>query len=119
MYVYVAEHQGDPIGWIQWYRWRDFPEHANRLRADGDSAGLDLAIGEIEKTGRGLGAVLIREFGTNYIFVNRDITAIVADPATANLRSVNAFRAAGYNIVRTVRLPDEAFERHVVRLGRR
>ena len=69
-------------------------------------------------TGRGLGPAIIREFGTNYIFANNDIDAIVADPSTRNTRSVSAFRKAGFNIVDTVQLPDEAFERHVVRVDR-
>lgn len=28
IHVYVIQCDGVPIGWIQWYRWRDFPEHA-------------------------------------------------------------------------------------------
>ena len=70
-------------------------------------------------TGRGLGPTVIREFGANYIFINADICAIVADPATNNLRSVRAFQKADFKIVNTVRLEDEAFERHVARLDRR
>jgi aminoglycoside 6'-N-acetyltransferase len=31
VHVYTVEYRGAQIGWIQWYRWRDFPEHANRL----------------------------------------------------------------------------------------
>ena len=27
-HVFVIEHEGDPIGWIQWYLWADYPEHA-------------------------------------------------------------------------------------------
>ena len=118
VHVYVVEHRGVQIGWVQWYRWRDFPEHANQLGADASSAGIDLAIGEIEMTGRGAGPVVIREFGTKYIFVNSDISTIVADPATMNLRSVSAFKKAGVNIAKTVRLADEPFERQVVRLDR-
>src|SRR6185295_6353857 len=118
IHVYLIQFESVPIGWIQWYRWRDFPKHAIRLGADYRSAGIDLAIGEIEMTGRGLGPAVIREFGTNYIFTNGDIRAIVADPAARNTRSVSAFRKAGFNIVDTVRLGDEAFERHVVRLDR-
>jgi aminoglycoside 6'-N-acetyltransferase len=118
IHVYVIEHAGARIGWIQWYRWRDFPEHAKRLGADASSAGIDLAIGEIEMTGRGVGPAALREFGTKYIFVNSDINAIVADPAAMNVRSVSAFKKAGYHIVNTVRLADEAFEREVVRLDR-
>jgi aminoglycoside 6'-N-acetyltransferase len=118
IHVYLIEREGVPIGWIQWYRWRDFPEHAAQVGAAPMSAGIDLAIGEVEMTARGLGPTVIREFGTNYIFTNGDICAIVADPSTRNTRSVSAFRKAGFNIVDTVRLGDEAFERHVVRLDR-
>jgi aminoglycoside 6'-N-acetyltransferase len=116
IHVYVIQRDGAPIGWIQWYRWRDFPEHAIQVGAGPGSAGVDLAIGEVEMTGRGLGPAVIREFGTNYIFVNGDVVSIVADPSASNTRSVSAFRKAGFNIVDTVHLIDETFERHVVRL---
>ena len=115
VYLYVIQHDSAPIGWIQWYRWRDFPEHASRLEAGDTSAGIDLAIGEVEMTGRGLGPAVITEFGRNYIFSHDDIDAIVADPAAGNARSVRAFRNAGFEIVKTIQLSDEDFERHVVR----
>ena len=118
IHVYLIEGEGVPIGWIQWYRWRDFPEHATQVGADQMSAGIDLAIGEIEMTGRGLGPVIIREFATHYIFTNGDVCAIVADPSTRNARSVRAFRKAGFDVVDTVQLVDEAFERDIVRLDR-
>ena len=118
IHVFLIQNDGVPIGWIQWYRWRDFSEHAIQVDADPMSAGIDLAIGEIEMTGRGLGPAAIREFGANYIFTNGDVDAIVADPSASNTRSVSAFRKAGFNIVGTVRLVDETFERHVVRLNR-
>lgn len=118
VHVYLILFEGVPIGWIQWYRWRDFPGHANRLSADHRSAGIDLAIGEIAMTGRGIGPAVIREFGTNCIFTNGDLDAIVADPSVRNLNSVSAFKKAGFSIVSTVQLLDEDFERHVVRLDR-
>ncbi len=118
VYVYLIQFEGVEIGWMQWYRWRDFPEHANQLGASNTSAGIDLAIGEIEMTGRGLGPAVIREFATNYIFAHADLDAIVADPSATNLHSVSAFRNAGFEIVRTVRLSEEPFDRHVVRLNR-
>jgi aminoglycoside 6'-N-acetyltransferase len=118
IHVYLIQFEGVPIGWIQWYRWRDFPKHAFQLSADHRSAGIDLAIGEIEMTGRGLGPAVIREFGTKYIFANGDLGAIVADPSVRNLNSVSAFKKAGFHIVNSVQLVDEAFERHVLRLDR-
>jgi aminoglycoside 6'-N-acetyltransferase len=116
--VYVIQFDGSPIGWIQWYRWRDFPAHAMQLGADDQSAGIDLAIGEVERTGHGLGPAIIREFGDHYIFANSDVRAIVADPSADNLRSVSAFKKAGFSVVGTVQLLDETFERLVVRLDR-
>src|SRR3954447_5983478 len=118
VHVYVIRNDSAPIGWIQWYRWRDFPTHANRLGAGPMSAGIDIAIGEVEMTGRGLGPVVIHDFGASYIFINDDVDAIVADPAAANTRSVGAFRKAGFEIVKTIQLADEDFERHVVRRER-
>jgi aminoglycoside 6'-N-acetyltransferase len=118
IHFYLIQLGVVPIGWIQWYRWHDFPKHAVQLGADHGSAGIDLARGEIEMTGRGLGPAAIREFGTNYIFANRDLGAIVADPSVSNLRSIIAFKKAGFKVVSTVQLEAEEFERHVVRLDR-
>lgn len=50
--------------------------------------------------------------------MNGGVCAIVADPAASNLRSVREFKKAGFKIVNTVQLVDEAFERHVVRMDR-
>ena len=118
IYTYLIQFEAVPIGWIQWYRWRDFPDHGIRLGADDRTAGIDLAIGEVEMTGRGLGPAVIREFGANYIFANSDLGAIVADPSVSNLHSVSAFKKAGFSVASTVQLVDEAFERLVVRLDR-
>jgi hypothetical protein len=50
-------------------------------------------------TGRGLGPAVIREFGTNYIFANSDLRAIVADPSVSNLRSVSVRRSRIRDII--------------------
>ena len=70
------------------------------------------------ETALGLGPTIIREFGKKHIFVNSAVSAIVADPAKTNLRSVRAFEKAGFMVVRTVQLSDEGFDRLVVRLNR-
>jgi len=60
--MFVIEQEVRPIGWIQWYLWFDYPEHAGQLGAESTSAGIDLAIGELSMTGLGLGPTAIREF---------------------------------------------------------
>ncbi len=117
VYVFIILHDATPIGWIQWYRWRDFPDHAAQLNAEPTDAGIDLALGEPTIIGRSLGPLAIQTFSA-YIFTNTDATAIVTDPAAANLRSVHAFQKAGFTITQTIQLPNESFGRHIVRLDR-
>jgi aminoglycoside 6'-N-acetyltransferase len=117
-HVYVIEYDERSIGWIQWYRWSDYPGHASQLGAPPDAAGIDLAIGEPEMLGRGLGAHAIRRFVENVVFVDRAITACVSDPDERNVRSLRAFEKAGFIAVRSVRLAGEQTTRRVVRLER-
>jgi aminoglycoside 6'-N-acetyltransferase len=55
IHVYLIQFEGLPIGWIQWYRWRDFPNHAIRLGANHRSAGIDLAMEKLRRRGSGWG----------------------------------------------------------------
>jgi aminoglycoside 6'-N-acetyltransferase len=116
--VFVIEQECRPIGWIQWYLWAHYPDHARQVGAEPGSAGIDLAIGELKMTGLGLGPVVIREFLNQFVFANSSVCAVVADPAESNLRSLHAFRKAGFNVVSTVQLASEGFSRQVVRLLR-
>jgi len=113
-YVFVIEHGERPIGFIQWYRWADYSEHAALLGAEPNSAGIDLAIGVPELIGRGLGARVIRAFLERIVFVEPDITACVSDPETTNTRSLRAFEKAGFRRLRTLRLPGQSYSRTVV-----
>jgi RimJ/RimL family protein N-acetyltransferase len=117
-YMFVIEQEVRPIGWIQWYLWSDYPEHARQLGAEPTSAGIDLAIGELSMTGLGLGPVIIRQFLDQFVFTNSNICAVVADPEESNIRSLHTFRKAGFNLANTVQLAGEGCRRQVVRLVR-
>jgi aminoglycoside 6'-N-acetyltransferase len=116
--VFMIEHAGRPVGWIQWYRWSDYPAHALQLGAELTSAGIDLAIGDLAMTGSGLGPVAIREFLTQIVFRNPDVSAVVTDPEEENLRSLRAFEKAGFTLTNTVQLAVENLKRRVVRKNR-
>jgi aminoglycoside 6'-N-acetyltransferase len=117
-HVFVIEHEGYAIGWIQWYLWADYPAHALQLGAEPSSAGIDLAIGEFRMTGLGLGPVAIRGFLDQIVFRDASVSAVIADPEERNVGSVRAFQKAGFRVVNTVQLRGESFMRQVVRLGR-
>lgn len=118
VHMLLIEHGGRPIGWMQWYRWRDYAQHAGRLGAEPEAAGLDLAIGEPDLLGRGLGPRAIRELLGRIVFADPAITACVSDPEERNTRSVRAFEKAGFAAVGAVELPGESARRVVVRRER-
>jgi aminoglycoside 6'-N-acetyltransferase len=117
-HMFMVEYEGRPIGWIQWYLWADYPEHARKLGAEPHSAGIDLAIGDAEMTGLGLGPVTIREFLKQFVFTNPAVCAVITDPDESNLRSVRAFEKAGFKVVKTVQPDGERSKRQIVRLDR-
>ena len=117
-HVFLIEHDGRPMGWIQWYLWADYPAHALQLGVEPGSAGIDLAIGEFQMTGLGLGPVAIRGFLDQIVFRDARVSAVIADPEEKNLRSLRAFQKAGFTVINTVQLVGESFKRLVVRIGR-
>ncbi len=115
-HVYIIDSTSGPIGFIQWYRWADYAEHAVQLGADSYAAGVDLAIGERELIGRGIGPQIIRAFLEACVWAETDIVAVIVDIDSRNARSLRAFEKAGFSQTATVRLKNEHFERHVLRL---
>lgn len=116
--MFIIEHEEKSIGWIQWYRWADYPKHAALLGAAADTAGVDLSLGEEALLGRGIGSVAIGRFIDEHIFADPAIRAVISDPEEQNRRSVRAFEKAGFSIANRVMLPGEDYWRCVVRLDR-
>ena len=115
-YVFIILQDARPIGFIQWYRWRDYPDYAAPVDAGPDSAGIDLAIGELDMIGLGIGSRVIREFVERIVFAERGMTSVIADPAVENIRSVRAFEKAGFTATNVIQRKGENFERRVMRL---
>lgn len=114
--VFVVEQEARPIGWIQFYFWADYPEHALQLGASPSSVGIDLAIGVLEMTGLGLGPVTIRQFLECFVFTNPLVSSIITDPEESNFKSLRAFKKAGFSAMKTVQLLGEAKKRQIMRL---
>jgi aminoglycoside 6'-N-acetyltransferase len=117
-HMFVIENGGRPVGWIQWYLWSDYPEHALQLKVEPATAGIDLAIGELAMIGLGLGSIAIHAFIEQIVFSETTIGAVITDPAEENLRSLRAFEKAGFTTTNTVQLAGENFKRQVVRMYR-
>ena len=68
--------------------------------------------------GCGLGPIAIREFLRQIVFTDASVRAVLTDPEEGNLRSLRAFRKAGFKVTKTVQLAGEDFKRSVVRMDR-
>ena len=113
MFVIVLE--GRDAGFVQTYRVADYPE-SWPFDVGAEAAGMDLAIGEPDLVGRGLGPRVIGAFVDEVVFSDPAVAACVADPDARNRRSVRAFEKAGFAVVGT--MVTDAVERCVVRLER-
>jgi aminoglycoside 6'-N-acetyltransferase len=114
-HVFIVEHELIPIGFIQWYRWADYPQHATQLGAEPEAVGIDLAIGDASLIGRGIGSRVISQFIAEVVPPGAGITAVVTDPAEANKRSLRAFNNAGFALTDVVILNGENIRRQIVR----
>jgi aminoglycoside 6'-N-acetyltransferase len=95
-------HLGIPLGFIQAYRLRDWPEYAAEI-GEPEGISLDLFIGELRFVGRGWGRVILLEFLLRVAFPtfpDEQHCWIAHD--LRNDRARRASRGAGYKPVRTV-----------------
>jgi RimJ/RimL family protein N-acetyltransferase len=87
-----------PIGWCQWYRCSDYPEHAAGVAAGPDDIGIDYAIGEVESTARGIGTALIAAL-VGHVRERHPLAGVIADPEAANIASRRVLEKNGFELL--------------------
>ncbi|HUA94892.1 MAG TPA: GNAT family N-acetyltransferase [Acidimicrobiales bacterium] len=95
----VVVEAGRPIGWCQWYRCDDYPDHAVAVGAEPGDIGIDYAVGEPDRVGRGVGTALVRAL-VDRMTAEVPGAGMVADPDAANLGSRRVLEKAGFRLVR-------------------
>jgi aminoglycoside 6'-N-acetyltransferase len=98
-HVLVATENGHPVGWCQWYRCGDYPQHAAGVGADANDIGIDYAVGDPAQTGRGLGTALIAAL-VEHVRRRHPESGVVADPEASNFASRKALEKNGFELVR-------------------
>jgi aminoglycoside 6'-N-acetyltransferase len=106
-HLYVVEDKGRPIGWCQWYRCDDYPDHATAVGASAGDVGIDYAIGEPHKTGLGRGTELIAAL-VSLVRVIDPLAGVIADPDAANLASRRVLEKNGFELLGERPVPSEA-----------
>lgn len=115
IHSYIASVAGRPLGYVQTYRVADFPDYAASLGEFGGAVAIDVLIGEVEYTGRGLGPRVIAAAVAELVFPTSDAEACVATPRADNTASLRAFAKAGFTLVRSIRTAQGDAEMLMVR----
>jgi aminoglycoside 6'-N-acetyltransferase len=105
-YPLVILERGRPIGWCQWYLCSDYPDHAAAVGAEPGEIGVDFAIGDPGRIGKGVGTSLIAAL-IAYVTERRPATGFIADPEARNLASRRVLEKNGFELVREGTLPSE------------
>lgn len=105
-HVLLVVEAGRPVGWCQWYRCDDYPDYAAGVGAEPGDVGIDYAIGEPGRVGRGVGTALVQAL-VEAVAADLPSAGIVADPDASNLASRRVLENAGFILVREGLIPSE------------
>ncbi len=106
-HLLVVEEDERPIGWCQWYRCDDYPEHALGVGAASGDVGIDYAIGEADAVGRGCGTAMIASLVE---LLRQDLPGggLIADPDADNWASRRVLEKNVFVLVAERSVPSEA-----------
>jgi RimJ/RimL family protein N-acetyltransferase len=107
-----------PIGYIQTYRLADYPDYSRHLQVDENAAGVDLFIGEREYIHRGLGSVILGAFLLEIVFASEEIGCCIVGPEPQNTAAIRCYERAGFEYLKTVRVPNEPEPEYLMRIDR-
>lgn len=97
IYAFVIACDGVPIGYIQYYNVFDFQrdefECVKNLFPE-NCAALDIFLGEILYTGKGLGSALLKNFLEEHVW--KHFCACYVDPVGENEGAIRAYEKAGF-----------------------
>lgn len=102
--AFIVSKAEQPFGYIQSYL-------AHRARTclwpheQESTIGIDQFIGEVALLGKGLGALMVREF-SDWLLTDPHRERVITDPASDNERAIRCYRRAGFHDVHVVETPD-------------
>jgi aminoglycoside 6'-N-acetyltransferase len=96
----------EPIGWCQWYLCSVDAAWAADVGAAPDDVGIDYAIGDPDRTGRGVGTALVAAL-VERVRAGHPACALTADPDARNTASRRVLEKNGFALVAVGSLPSE------------
>ncbi|MFC4712831.1 GNAT family N-acetyltransferase [Planococcus dechangensis] len=98
---YMIFYEEQPIGYIQTFRWSDYPGSEKFAELE-RAAGLDVLIGAPPFRGKGFGQQIIRRFLEDIVFSDGSVNCCVTDPDVRNIPAIRAYEKVGFKIVQRV-----------------
>jgi aminoglycoside 6'-N-acetyltransferase len=95
-----------PVGWCQWYLCGDDPGWAAEIGAGPGDVGIDYAVGDASRVGRGVGTALVAEL-VALVRVRHPRAAVMADPDERNVASRRVLEKNGFDLVAVKAIPSE------------
>ena len=91
------ELRGQPIGFIQFYRWSDYAEEATEagMPVDEDSWGIDVFIGNPDLVGRGYGTTAV-DLMCEHLFAEKGAASVALTTELDNDVAIRAYEKAGF-----------------------
>jgi aminoglycoside 6'-N-acetyltransferase len=96
--VFVIQLGAQPVGFIQCYRHKDYPDW-DRAVGIGAAAGIDYLIGDPSCIGKGIGSRAIRAMTKIVFDMYSDVDVVVSAPQRDNRASWRALEKAGFTRV--------------------
>lgn len=115
---YMILCDGERIGYIQTYLWRDYPDYAQHMPVTEEAASLDVFIGEEAFRHRGLGPQILRSFLRDVVFAIYPVASCIITPEECNEPALRAYEKAGFRPLGTMVHPDEPGPIALMRIGR-
>jgi aminoglycoside 6'-N-acetyltransferase len=94
------------VGWCQWYLCGDDPAWAAEIGAGPADVGIDYAIGDPSRVGRGVGTTLIAEL-VRLVRAPHPRAAVMADPDERNVASRRVLEKNGFELAAVKVIPSE------------
>lgn len=101
---------GVPVGFLQCGRVSDDHECAHLRSPEGETWAMDILIGEVNQTGLGIGAQVIRAFMAWWQAQHPGIRRWLIDPSPRNTRAIRAYAKAGFTFLSPLVVDGEEFQ---------
>lgn len=98
---FINLYEDNPIGYIQTYKIKDYPEYSRCVQMEDDAAGMDLFIGHPEYIHRGLGSHTMAKFLPEIVFGTSDAVSCIVGPELKNKGAIRAYEKVGFRYVKT------------------